>query len=243
MRAWPLLKNGLGICLADTSVRRPLVSEGHPKTHQGAALRSERPSDAQFPGTSQRELGPSSSATPPSEYGPASPLEPSSRPPPRRRVRSPISYPWREYRLTRQEVSTPARQIKSNEAYGVNTATVSFGERLRLARTRKGLSGAALGALINPDDPVTRQNVSHWETDRHTPSLAQFAQLCAILEVSADWLLLGEPSVRVGTLPWTLMGHKHVPPPPREGPKPDAGPRRAISKRAFNERVPPPKKK
>jgi ribosome-binding protein aMBF1 (putative translation factor) len=239
-----LVKSGLGTRFADThSVRRPLVTGEHPTKHQGAALRSERPSDVQSRDTTQQEPGPSSSARHPFGYDRETWQEPPSRPPPRRRVRSPISFPSREYRLTRHALSTDGGQIKSNEADGVNTAGVSFGQRLRLARTRKGLSGAALGALINPEDPITRQNVSHWETDRHTPSLTQFAQLCELLDVSADWLLLGEPAVRVGSLPWTLMGSRHVPPPPRERPKPDPGPRRAISRQAFNKRVPPPKKK
>jgi len=238
MRGLALVKIRSGIGFADAA----LMTGEHSKQHRGEALRSEPPSDAQFRGTSRPELGPFSSATHPSEYARERRQEPTSPQPPRRRVRSPFSFPSREYRLTRQLLSTDVGQIKSNETYRVNTQDVSFGERLKLARTRKGLSGAALGALINPEDPVTRQNVSHWETDRHTPSLAQFAKLCDILGVSADWLLCGEPSVRVESLPWTLLGQKQVKPPPREGPKTDSGPRRAISKRAFNERVPPKKK-
>lgn len=91
---------------------------------------------------------------------------------------------------------------------------------------------------------VTRQNISHWETDRHPPNLAQFEKLCELLGVSADWLLLGIPSLRVDALPWakaeeSAVATKVPAPPPTKGVTPK-GPRRQINRDAFDKRVPPP---
>jgi transcriptional regulator with XRE-family HTH domain len=73
---------------------------------------------------------------------------------------------------------------------------VGFGTRLKEARAAKGLSQEALGkalaeAMGEPPEKGSKQGVSHWEKDRYQPNVQQIAQLCRILDCSADWLILG----------------------------------------------------
>lgn len=67
---------------------------------------------------------------------------------------------------------------------------MTFGARLKQARVDMEMSGAALGKRLTSD--VTRQTVSHWEKNRTKPDVDQLIELCAVLKVSADYLLLGE---------------------------------------------------
>jgi Predicted transcription factor, homolog of eukaryotic MBF1 len=60
-----------------------------------------------------------------------------------------------------------------------------FGERLRIARKRKGYKQKELASKIN----VSSQNYNHYERSRYEPSLETLSLICQILEVSADWLL------------------------------------------------------
>jgi transcriptional regulator with XRE-family HTH domain len=68
-----------------------------------------------------------------------------------------------------------------------------FGERLKAARTARGISGAELGkgAGENGRD-ATRQSVSDWEHDRHYPKADQLRIICLKLNVSADHLIFGD---------------------------------------------------
>jgi transcriptional regulator with XRE-family HTH domain len=68
-----------------------------------------------------------------------------------------------------------------------------FGERLKLARTQAGISGAELGkgAGENGRD-ATRQSVSDWEHDRHYPKADQLRIICLKLNVTADHLIFGD---------------------------------------------------
>lgn len=65
---------------------------------------------------------------------------------------------------------------------------MSLGERIALARKKTGLSQEQLGDKLG----VSRQAVSKWESDQTNPDVAYVAQMCRVLEVSSDWLLLGE---------------------------------------------------
>lgn len=65
----------------------------------------------------------------------------------------------------------------------------TFGERLAQARKDAKLTGESLGAKLVPQ--VSKQTIAHWEANRHFPVVPHVRQLCEILQVSADALLLG----------------------------------------------------
>lgn len=67
---------------------------------------------------------------------------------------------------------------------------MGFKDRLREARTERGLSGEALGTKL----AVSKATISHWENGRYEPSLAQLKALCDELRVTSDWLLDREES-------------------------------------------------
>lgn len=71
---------------------------------------------------------------------------------------------------------------------------MGFGKRLQAARKAKKLSGEALGKAIAErlgyDAPLSKQTISHWENGRYEPNIEQLGCLCALLGVSADYLLL-----------------------------------------------------
>jgi transcriptional regulator with XRE-family HTH domain len=64
---------------------------------------------------------------------------------------------------------------------------MGFGERLKQARHNAGLTGTALGALCG----VEKMAVSHWEHERHPPSLDQLMVICKACKVTAAWLIDG----------------------------------------------------
>lgn len=69
---------------------------------------------------------------------------------------------------------------------------VSLGERITLARKQAGLSQEQLGEKLG----VSRQAVSKWESGQTNPDVTYVARMCRLLEVSSDWLLLGEEDAR-----------------------------------------------
>lgn len=69
---------------------------------------------------------------------------------------------------------------------------MTLGERIALARRQAGLSQEQLGDKLG----VSRQAVSKWESDQTNPDVAYVAQMCRLLGVSSDWLLLGEESAQ-----------------------------------------------
>lgn len=69
---------------------------------------------------------------------------------------------------------------------------MSLGERVALARKQAGLSQEQLGDKLG----VSRQAISKWESDQTNPDVAYVAQMCRLLGVSSDWLLLGEDSAQ-----------------------------------------------
>lgn len=69
---------------------------------------------------------------------------------------------------------------------------MTLGETIQYYRKRAGLSQEALAELAG----VSRQAVSKWESDQTNPDVAYVAQMCRLLGVSSDWLLLGEESAQ-----------------------------------------------
>lgn len=65
---------------------------------------------------------------------------------------------------------------------------MEFGEKLRLARERKGFTQQTLADHLY----VTRQAVSRWECGARYPELLTAKKIAAVLEVSLDELLSGE---------------------------------------------------
>lgn len=64
---------------------------------------------------------------------------------------------------------------------------MGFKERLKEARAAAKLTGDALGSKLG----YSKQNVSHWEAGRFEPNIETIAKMCEVLDVPADWLLLG----------------------------------------------------
>ena len=62
-----------------------------------------------------------------------------------------------------------------------------FGQRLRLARKRAGLSMRELASMLNP--PISAQAISKYESNKMFPSYTVLAGLGEILGVSLDYLL------------------------------------------------------
>jgi transcriptional regulator with XRE-family HTH domain len=68
----------------------------------------------------------------------------------------------------------------------------SFGERLRAARQRRGLTQQDLGKGLATDGLDASKSVVYgWEKNQHHPRADQLALICSRLACSADWLLLG----------------------------------------------------
>ena len=63
-----------------------------------------------------------------------------------------------------------------------------FGLRLKEARTAAGISGYKLAHLLNVESP----NITYWEQGRSYPRIDKLIRISELLEVSIDWLLLGE---------------------------------------------------
>ena len=65
---------------------------------------------------------------------------------------------------------------------------MGFNERLREARLAADWSGDKLGKAVG----YSKQTVSHWEAGRFEPNMETIVKLCQVLDVPADWLLLGK---------------------------------------------------
>lgn len=75
---------------------------------------------------------------------------------------------------------------------------MTFAEKLVRLRKREGLSQEALAEALR----VSRQAVSRWETNESLPDTEKVMQLCRILGVSADELLLDKtPGPAASRLP------------------------------------------
>lgn len=74
-------------------------------------------------------------------------------------------------------------------------------ERIAFVRKAAGLTQEQLGERLG----VTRQAVSKWESNQATPDASTIARLCAELNVSADFVLLGkEPDGSAAAPPPTV---------------------------------------
>jgi transcriptional regulator with XRE-family HTH domain len=68
---------------------------------------------------------------------------------------------------------------------------MSTGERMKSARLQSGKTQQQIADALG----VTKSNVSQYEKDKHTPSLAAAVAFCEQTGASLDWLVLGrEPS-------------------------------------------------
>ena len=66
---------------------------------------------------------------------------------------------------------------------------MTFGQRMKESRDAAHLTGAELGQRLDP--PMSKQAIAHWEGNRYRPQVDHIVQLCAVLNVSADYLVLG----------------------------------------------------
>lgn len=73
-----------------------------------------------------------------------------------------------------------------------------FGVRLRQLRKRKGITQSQLGEILG----VTKNAVSHYESNTQTPSIAKIVQLAIHLNTSTDYLLGldNEPVIKISKL-------------------------------------------
>jgi len=72
---------------------------------------------------------------------------------------------------------------------------MTFGERLRETRKKRGISLTELAKRLNVA-PIT---VSRWERDQREPDLETLQKLSEILDVSIDYLLGKEEGVKIAT--------------------------------------------
>lgn len=66
----------------------------------------------------------------------------------------------------------------------------TIASRLRAARQAVGMSQAAVGAALEPPKPI--QEISRYERNGATPSVATVMQLAKAMGVSPCWLAFGE---------------------------------------------------
>ena len=62
---------------------------------------------------------------------------------------------------------------------------MTFGEKLVLFRTKKGLSQKSLAELLD----ITPTRLNYWEKDKREPDISMVRQLAAVLDVSANVLI------------------------------------------------------
>lgn len=75
---------------------------------------------------------------------------------------------------------------------------MSIGQRIRWARDLTGLTQAQLAERAGFG---SKMMVSHWETDRHVPTVASLVAIARVLRVSIDWLVEAEGQQDEGSSP------------------------------------------
>ncbi|MBI3891511.1 MAG: helix-turn-helix domain-containing protein [Candidatus Wallbacteria bacterium] len=90
---------------------------------------------------------------------------------------------------------TPERPVKECDGsvmdmkrHQSKAPVAGFGQRLKQARTERGISGPALAAKLGTE----RSMIPTYEVERAFPSLVVLARLSETLQVSLDWLVFGE---------------------------------------------------
>lgn len=82
--------------------------------------------------------------------------------------------------------------VKDSTGYWSDGRRAAFGERLKVARNAKSLSLDQVTAALGS---TSRARIGHWETGERVPDVGALAQLCELLDISADKLVFG-------TEPW-----------------------------------------
>ena len=62
---------------------------------------------------------------------------------------------------------------------------IRIGEKIRRVRTQKGMSQARLGESLS----VSQDTGSLWETGKSLPDIETLVRICAIFDVTSDYLL------------------------------------------------------
>ncbi len=75
----------------------------------------------------------------------------------------------------------------------------SIGERLLIARKKRGLSQEALANLLNP--PLSQSAIAHIENGRNESS-RHIVWIAAALHIRAEWLVTGEGEMFEMEWPW-----------------------------------------
>lgn len=71
-----------------------------------------------------------------------------------------------------------------------------------MARKRAGLSQEGLATAVGAGAEASgRSTVSNWENDKAVPDGRFLLKLPEVLNVSADWLLLGKATAAIASLP------------------------------------------
>lgn len=60
-----------------------------------------------------------------------------------------------------------------------------IGEKIRRLRIQKGMSQARLGEALS----VSQDTISLWETGKSLPDIETLVRICAIFDVTSDYLL------------------------------------------------------
>lgn len=64
----------------------------------------------------------------------------------------------------------------------------TFGDRMRLARKKAGLTQEQVARHVGER---SHASVGHWETGRHPPTLQNLVTAAELYQVSVDWLIWG----------------------------------------------------
>jgi len=83
----------------------------------------------------------------------------------------------------------------------------SIGERLRIARTKRGLTQEALASLVQ--SPLTQGAIAHIESGR-SESSRHIVWIAAALRVRAEWLVTGQGEMFEDEWPWPKISKSAV---------------------------------
>lgn len=84
---------------------------------------------------------------------------------------------------------------------------MSIGERLRIARTKRGLTQEALAALVQA--PLTQGAIAHIESGR-SESSRHIVWIAAALRVRAEWLVTGQGEMFEDEWPWPEISRDSI---------------------------------